>query len=426
MRKWQLFVVLMLTAVAIGDSTDAIASPSAVARPLIVSLVASPRATAAAGSPVVVTVRVRNATSCSFFRQRAPFSSLYLVRKVSCISGRASVTMPPIANSSNTAVRLTYVVRVRGAGQRSVQRSVTVSAAAAATTQPVPPPGPAPTPAPVLQIVSVSVSPVAVPVSGGVVSVTVRAQGAVTCTFGGEGLTPLAVPCSSGTAAITLTFVANAGPTLIHSYFVTAQDASGAVTPQRTYAVTQLGSPLPPSLQGYLDVCTPGPHCFFGPIYAAYPTYGNFAPNGLGDCTFAAAAHWEQIILHATPDATVIGYQFAAAGGTAAGGLTANALFTYWIQQGIAGVRATGFPRYFTDQTNVENGVRSYGAMLVELQFVAGTGFAQYVIPTASRHMAVVDGFTPTGPLVVTWGQTLQMTWAQWNAEVVGMYGVAT
>jgi len=42
---------------------------------------------------------------------------------------------------------------------------------------------------------------------------------------------------------------------------------------------------------------------------------------------------------------------------------------------------------------------------------------------SAGKHMAVVDGFTPEGPLVVSWGQTLQMTWAQWNTEVVNIWG---
>ena len=36
----------------------------------------------------------------------------------------------------------------------------------------------------------------------------------------------------------------------------------------------------------------------------------------------------------------------------------------------------------------------------------------------------VVDGFTREGPLVVSWGQPLEMTWAQWNSEVVGMWGI--
>ena len=33
-------------------------------------------------------------------------------------------------------------------------------------------------------------------------------------------------------------------------------------------------------------------------------------------------------------------------------------------------------------------------------------------------------GFTPAGPLVVSWGESLQMTWEQWNDEVVGMWGI--
>ena len=47
-------------------------------------------------------------------------------------------------------------------------------------------------------------------------------------------------------------------------------------------------------------------------------------------------------------------------------------------------------------------------------------------IGAAFVAMAVVDGFTPQGPLIVTWGHTLQMTWEQWNAEVVSMWGIST
>jgi hypothetical protein len=39
-------------------------------------------------------------------------------------------------------------------------------------------------------------------------------------------------------------------------------------------------------------------------------------------------------------------------------------------------------------------------------------------------HEVVVDGFTPAGPLVVSWGRTLQMSWAQWHAEAIGMWAV--
>jgi hypothetical protein len=43
---------------------------------------------------------------------------------------------------------------------------------------------------------------------------------------------------------------------------------------------------------------------------------------------------------------------------------------------------------------------------------------------TAGAHVVVVDGYTPEGPLVVSWGTTIQMSWQQWNVEVIGMWGI--
>lgn len=321
-----------------------------------------------------------------------------------------------------TQVHLTYYVRARGAGGQFVQRSVTIR------TRPAPPPvtqPPMPAPSGQPAILSVSVSPNPVPASGGTVTVNVRVSNAVTCTFSGAGVTTLNVPCGSGSGGITLTYGANTGDsaqTIIDTYYVVAQ-GGGRTTPSRSFTVTQEPPPLPSSLLGYLDVCSPGPDCDYGPIYATYQDYGNVFPLDLGDCSFAAAANWEQIVLGLTPDATSIENEFAAAGGTTAG-LTSNALFEYWEQQGINGVIQTGLHRYTTDQADVENSVRDYGAMVVEFQFVANDGFGQYLEIDPGYHFAVVDGFTPEGPLIVTWGQTLQMTWDQWNGEVVNMWGI--
>jgi hypothetical protein len=431
-RERERVVALLLALcalVAMGGGGAASAEAATPPGPVILSIrISAPRSQPlpATGQAVVVTVRVRNATTCTFLRQFSTFSSLYALKTISCSSGHASVTMPAIANTYGKQVWLTYAVRVRGADGRSVQRRVSVSeAAGGSTTQPRPPvtpPPPPPPPAPTLAILSVSVSPTVVPASGGTVTITVRTTSAVTCTFSGEGISTLSVPCSSGAGGATITFAANNGPTVTHTYSVVAQDASGATTAPESFTITELGSPLPASLAAYLDVCTPGPDCDYGPIYATYQDYGNVAPVDLGDCTFAAAAHWEQIVLGLNPDPSLIGYEFASAGGTSAG-LTADALFGYWQHQGINGVFLTGLHRFFTDQTDVENGVRSYGAMIVEFQFADGGYFAQYRM-SGGKHMAVVDGFTPEGPLVVSWGQTLQMTWAQWNAEVVNMWGI--
>jgi hypothetical protein len=427
-RRRAVAMALFLSVVPVTGGVAAGRADSATAPgPAILSVGASTphgQPLPATGQPVVVTVRVRNATTCTFLRQFSTFSSLYSLKTVPCSSGYASATMPAIANTYGKQVRLTYAVRVRGAGGRLVQRSVTVSeAAGGSATQPRPtaaPPPPAP--APTLAILSVSVSTSVVSASGGSVTVTVHATDAVTCTFSGQDISSLTVPCRSGSGGETITFAANIGPTITHTYVVVAQDAAGATTVPDSFTITQQGPPLPASLAAYLDICTPGPHCYYGPLYTTYQDYGNVAPVDLGDCTFAAAAHWEQIVLGLNPDPTLIGYEFANAGGTSAG-LTADALFGYWQHQGINGVFLTGLHPYFTDQTDVENGVRSYGAMVVEFQFADGGYFAQFQMG-AGGHMAVVDGFTPEGPLVVSWGQTLQMTWAQWNAEVVDMWGI--
>ena len=61
--------------------------------------------------------------------------------------------------------------------------------------------------------------------------------------------------------------------------------------------------------------------------------------------------------------------------------------------------------------------------MIAELSFGKSWPFAQYLM-SASLHDVVVVGFTPEGPLVVSWGEVLQMTWQQWSDEVLGMWGV--
>jgi hypothetical protein len=171
-----------------------------------------------------------------------------------------------------------------------------------------------------------------------------------------------------------------------------------------------------------LDVCSPGPECNYGAAYESFQTWGNVAPNALSDCSFAAVANWEQIVLGVHADPAVIGFEFSQAGGTERG-LAPEALWTYWKKHGIGGIYLTGLHRYFTDATDVKNGVIAYGAMIVELSFTENDGYGQYLVPKG-LHYTVVMGYTPEGPLVVSWGETLQMTWEQWNKEVIAMWGI--
>jgi hypothetical protein len=285
-----------------------------------------------------------------------------------------------------------------------------------------------------------------VPAMGGKFELKARVRRASSCVV--DGLShSTKVACPTGPVTIIVTFGASTSPTATTTLLsLRATNAYGSVTSRRI-AVQQAGTPAPPApvvkvtptptlaptptptpttpppVVG-LDACAAGPTCDYGPIYASYNTYGNFAPDGLGDCSFAAAANWEQVVLGATPDPTVIGFEFSQAGGTA-DGLAQNGLWTYWQDSGIGGYYLTGLHSYYTDQLDVENGVLAYGAMIVELRFINNDYFGQYVV-SAGYHDTVVDGFTPEGPLVVSWGQTIQMTWQQWSVEVVAMWGIGT
>ena len=161
----------------------------------------------------------------------------------------------------------------------------------------------------------------------------------------------------------------------------------------------------------------------YGPQGQKYLTYGNVYPADLSDCTFAAAANWEQVVLGTQPDPSVIGYDFAEAGGSATNGLTMNQLFSYWETYGIAGVTISDVQPYDTDPVDVENAVSDFTAVIASLYFAPGDYIGNQEAETGG-HAILVDGFTPEGPIVVSWGQTIQMTWAQWNTEVTGMWGI--
>lgn len=180
-----------------------------------------------------------------------------------------------------------------------------------------------------------------------------------------------------------------------------------------------------------LDSCRPGPHCFYGPIYAKYQTYGNVST--LGDCTFASVADWEQVVLRRHPKPAIIEREFREAGGSARG-LYMSTVFRYWSRHGIGGVHLRAakhvwIQRLGTPVSNwtvhLERAIRRYKALLVVFKFENGDAFGQFFAPSG-YHTALVDGFTPEGPLVVTWGKTIQLDWNYgWYSEAVQAWRVA-
>lgn len=143
-----------LAALALAAFAAARSAAATVPRPAILSVKAAGVTAgrpAPVGGQVVLTVRVRAASSCSFRAQRQPFSSLYPVRTVPCASGRARVAMPRLRNPFGKTSPLAYLVSVKGRGG-SAQRRVTISVAAApapaGSTSTGPASAPLPAPAP--------------------------------------------------------------------------------------------------------------------------------------------------------------------------------------------------------------------------------------------------------------------------------------
>jgi hypothetical protein len=172
-----------------------------------------------------------------------------------------------------------------------------------------------------------------------------------------------------------------------------------------------------------LDVCAKSWECDYGAAHETFKTWGNVPPKALGDCTFAAAADWEQIVLGVYAKPAVIASEFVQAGGSDTEGLSQETLWSYWRFEGIAGVHLMGVYPYTTERADVEEGVRTYRAMIVELSFSSDHHVGPYEV-SGKLHDAVVDGFTPRGPLLVSWGKTLQMTWQQWALEAHMMWRI--
>lgn len=258
-------------------------------------------------------------------------------------------------------------------------------------------------------IISVAVSPSGtLPASGRAIVISAVVRRARRCTFLAERAVggPLGairtVSCASGHASATLPAVSNTTTGSIRLMW-----AIRAVSPQAT--VVRHGS-----------FSEAAPPAVVGPADAAYPTYGNPAPTTLGSAAFAAAADWERIVVGVRPDETGVAQQFAAAGGTDAG-LTVDQLFAYWQGHGITGLELMARQPIALARASVESAVRSRRALIASLRFTDGTQFGPYA-PAPGEHPVVVDGFTPTGPLVVTWGETFQIAWSQWASLADGLW----
>ena len=124
------------------------------------------------------------------------------------------------------------------------------------------------------------------------------------------------------------------------------------------------------------------------------------------------------------PSESLLIADYHAAGETFGGGLSMPDLWKYWTTSGIDGLYLTGTARVNRGRSSVEAAILAHQALVVEdvTTKTAYIGTTSYQSGTA---IMVADGFTPKGPLVVFQGHTIQMTWAQWNAQIRAVWQIS-
>ena len=108
-------------------------------------------------------------------------------------------------------------------------------------------------------------------------------------------------------------------------------------------------------------------------------------------------------------------------------GLTDDQVFSYWKKNGVNGVHLNSATRLPIDPVTLKQvvGGPSKTAVIAQLNFSTGSTFAGVQISSPSFHWLVVVGYTGTGPVIVTWGKSYQMTWQQWNLEAMNMWKIS-
>lgn len=143
------------------------------------------------------------------------------------------------------------------------------------------------------------------------------------------------------------------------------------------------------------------------------------------NCSFVAAADWEKIALHTQPSANLIKSEYKAAHQTFGGGLHMPDLWSYWKKSGIDGAFATKVSVWRHSRGAVQNGVLDFGSMIAQLA-VSKNSALFHQLGADKTVLATIDGFDPTGPLVVFQTRTTQATWAQWQSSVRALWGIRT
>ena len=236
---------------------------------------------------------------------------------------------------------------------------------------------------------------------------------------------PAAAPSPRGPISYTLTSslaAATCETTATHcqlplysktaTYYLMATDQTGNYQ-NPVIAVQNPGTPTP---------CSPARgSCSNKYQNMTFQSYGNL--TGTNDCTLAAEANWESLNLGVTPTniELLVDWQLASPSNL---GINNTQALAFWTNNGISGVKLQKADSINIDPISIMSALDSNKSLIGSLAFNAGQNFAGVNFPTYTQHWVLVDGYTPQGPLVVSWGRTLQMTWQQWNLEAVMAYKI--
>jgi hypothetical protein len=186
-----------------------------------------------------------------------------------------------------------------------------------------------------------------------------------------------------------------------------------------------------------LNISLPQALAWF-PTNVPVPTHLNVGANGIGDCVTAALDN--TIIVQSTAvgypdypsDAATLA-QYERVGGYQPGNPATDqgewplSAELDWTTHPLEGVRAISFAGVnFRSIAAIERGVFLYGSVQLSValplsavdQFTIGQTWDVSTGPraapySAGGHELDIDGYDPTGPLALTWGRTVQLTW-QW------------
>ena len=154
-----------------------------------------------------------------------------------------------------------------------------------------------------------------------------------------------------------------------------------------------------------------------------YSAYDNAGPSAIGDCSMAAAADWIETTFGTTPsDQEIVSDYWAAEGEFNDGadvGLTPDYLFDYWQADGIGGTTLTGVDAI--SAADVKSELSERYVLLSQVTLPSGYPLGD---GEGASHFWIVVGYSDYGPMVVTWGQEVQISWADFDDWTTGIWGI--